>query len=312
MPDGTVQPGVVLRNGVRVAGPFGAIDDPVVPVGRRELKVPGPEIAWVVYEPIAAAMVAAVPAGKTGAILPGGDFFEGKLRGIDGATIKLLSPIFGPRNFSPVRRDLLALALREMRPVPVSYEVRLSDGSVLSAETLTVDKGELLLHGGFLDGNRLDVKDVVEIRAGAARYQSLATARPARVDPPLGITAEAAFGVDQTLAGGAFTLPDRPIQHYLDTMVGCTPAWAVPAGMALFSAVIVVPPSVPVNYKLVFAVYADGRPVFRSPPMTNADPPQTIHATFPPARALALRVEPQFPTNATGSGIWMEPTMLRR
>jgi hypothetical protein len=128
----------------------------------------------------------------------------------------------------------------------------------------------------------------------------------------LGISAEAAFGADQTLAGGAFTLPDRMIQHYLDTMVGAMPVWAVPGGMTLFSAVIVVSPKVPPNYKLVFSVYADGRQVFRSTPMSIADPPQIVHATFSPARAVALRVEPHFPTNATGSGIWMEPTLLRR
>lgn len=312
MPDGTIQPGVVLRSGARVAGPFGTINEPLVPVGRRELKVPGPEIAWLVYDPIPAADVDKVPTGKIGAILPGGDFFEGRLRGIDGPTVKMISPVFGPRNFAPVRHDLRALVLRDLRPAPIAYEVRLSDGSILHAESLTVEKEDLVLHGGFLDGGKIETKDVAEIRAGPARYQPLATVKPLRVDPPLGITAEAAFGADQTLSGGAFTLPDRMIQHYLDTMVGCTAMWAVPPGMTLFNAIVVVSPKVPPNNRLVFSVYADGRPVFRSTPMTAADPPLAIRTTFGPARALSLRVEAHFPANATGDGVWIEPTMLRK
>jgi hypothetical protein len=284
----------------------------MVPVGRRELKVPGPEIAWLVYEPIPAVDVGKVPAGKLGVVLPDGDFFEGKLRGIDGATVKMISPVFGPRNFAPVRRDLLALVLRDLRPAPVAFEVRLSDASIIHAESLGLENGELILHGGFLDGGKIETKDVVEIRAGPARYQPLATAKPARIDPPLGVSAEAAFGVDQTLTASAFTLPDRVIQHYLDTMVGCTPVWAVPPGMTLFNAVVVVSPKVPAANRLVFAVYADGRQAFRSQPMTVADPPLPIRIDFGPARALSLRVEAQFPTNATGDGIWIEPTMLRR
>ena len=153
----------------------------------------------------------------------------------------------------------------------------------------------------------------MEIRAGAARYQPLATlpSRPAS-SPPLGITAEAAFGADQTLAGGAFTLPDRMIQHYLNTMVGCTAVWAVPAGMTLFNAVVVVSPKVPPNYRFVFTVYADGRQVFRSTPMAVSDPPQIIHATLGagarPWRCAWSRIFPRMPRR---SGIWIEPTLLR-
>ena len=307
-----VMPGVVLRSGVRAAGPFGTISDPVVPVGRRELKVPGPEIAWVVYDPFPASDASKLPPGKVGALLPGGDFFEGKLRGIEGATVKLLSPIFGPRNFAPVRHDLLALVLHDVRVAPAQFEVRLTDGSLLHADALAVDKGALLLRGGLLDGQKIDAPDVAEIRAGAARFQPLATLWPARVTPPPGVAADAALGVDAMIGGGTFTLPDRTLAHYLDAVIGGTPVWEVPAGMTVVTGQFVVPPKVAPNYRLVFAVYADGRSVFRSSPMSISDPPQSFRVTLGAARAVALRVEPHFPSSATGSGIWIEPTLLRR
>ena len=307
-----VNPGVVLRSGVRAAGPFGSLRDAVVPVGRRELKVPGPEIAWVVYEPFPARDAAKLPPGKTGAMLPGGDFFEGKLRGIDGATVKLLSPVFGPRNFSPVRHDILALVMKDVNVAPAQFEVRLTDGSLLHADSLAVDKGALLLRGGLLDGQKIDAPDVVEIRAGAARFQPLAALRPGRITPPTGVAVEAALAVDASLGSGTFTLPGRTIQHYVDAAIGCTAIWEVPAGMTVLTGQFVAPPKLPPNYRLVFTVYADGRSVFRSSPMTITDPPQSFRFTFGPARALALRIEAQFPTNATGSGVWIEPTLLRR
>ena len=144
---------------------------------------------------------------------------------------------------------------------------------------------------GPLFNVKLDAKDVVEIRAGPGRFLSLAELKPARVVPAGGLVA---------------------IARGFTTAVNAAATWEVPAGMSVFTAQIAVPSAVaPIN-RLTFAVYADGRLVFHSPPLTSENAPQTIRVPLGAAHALSLRVEPNFPTNATGPGQWTEPTLLRK
>jgi hypothetical protein len=75
---------------------------------------------------------------------------------------------------------------------------------------------------------------------------------------------------------------------------------------------VTVPASVPPINRLVFAVYADGRPITRSAPLSSNDKPLPVHANLGSVRSVSLRVEASFPTNATGTGIWLEPTLLRK
>ena len=88
--------------------------------------------------------------------------------------------------------------------------------------------------------------------------------------------------------------------------------WAVPEGFTILNMQVVVPANVPPINRLVFAVYADGRQITRSGPLSSNDKPALLRANLGTVRSVSLRVEAGFPTNATGSGLWLEPTLLRK
>jgi len=279
-------PGTVLRNGGRVAD------------------APAEQVAWRVYRKFPAIEARAIPAGKTGVLLPNGDFFEGKIRSADAAEVKVLSPLFGPRTFRA--EQVLAAVLAEVKPVVAAYEVRTVNGGVRLGEQFIVDG-----RGVTLDGTLIPVGEVVEVRAGTSRFRTLADMETSRIETALG-TPGKPFALHAMPDGTALQVgPDR-FDRGVSAWTNCAIGWAVPAGFTELIGRCGVAPSVPANVRLAFAVYADGKLAFRSQPLTSADLPQSFSAKLAGARMVALRVEPQFPSTARGVGVWIEPVLLRR
>ncbi|MEA3209094.1 MAG: hypothetical protein QOE70_2151 [Chthoniobacter sp.] len=301
-----VPAGLVLVNGTRIAGAFGPLGGATVRLSQRGLSVAATSVAWIVYSPFALSLAANLVPGKVGALLPGGDFFEGTLKGADAEQCKLLNPIFGLRTFDGRRGELHALIIKDAKPAPVNFEVRTADGSLFRADSLVPEKGGVSLRGTPFETLTLRAGEIVELRAGPARYQPLTQLKPSRIDAP------GRFAIDKTLAGEPLRNPEGAEARGIESAVNAAGLWALPAGFTVFTAQVRVAPGVPPINKLAFVVYGDGRPVFRSPAMNSEDPPLTIRATLETARVIALRLEGVFPTNAAGSGIWLEPTLLRR
>ncbi len=293
--DGFV-PGVVLQNGTRLK--TSAAEG-----------IPTSEIAWIIYRAITAAEARAIPGGKTGALLPGGDFFEGTVRSADLNSAKIVSPIFGPRSFK--RGDLLAAILAPVRPAASAFEVHTVSGEVLLGDHLAFTPGGATL---TVAGKPVIIPaaDLAEIRAGPGRAQALATMRMARAEVARGLPQGRGFSIDALPDGGALQVGPERFDHGLASFSGCAATWEIPPNLAEFAGRIGVASTTPPNVRLTFSVLADGRSVFRSPPMTAADPPQSIRASLGSARTVTLRVETQFPSGAVGIGIWVEPTLLRR
>ena len=312
LPGDNLMPGVILRNGARVTGAFGPLTDPQVKFEKRGLLIPGGEIAWIIYQPFAAKFAATAPLGKTGALLAGGDFFEGTIKAADDKTAKIMNPVFGPRTYTISNREFAALILRDPRPSAAQYEVRTSDGAQFGVDTLTLEKTGLTLKHPLYDGVKIELRDLVEIRAGASRYQPLTALKPARVELPPGRKMEQCFAVDKTLGGDPLDSLGAAHGRGFESVLGVGATWEVPAGFNVLSIQVAVPAGVPPINRLVFAIYADGHPVARSGPLSSNDKPAPLRANLGPVRSVSLRVEAGFPTNATGSGLWLEPTLLRK
>ncbi len=312
LPSDNLLPGAVLRNGARLPGPFGPLTEPQVKFEKRGLTIAGAEIAWIIYQPFAAAAAANAPTGKIGALLPGGDFFEGSVKAADSKSAKLQNPIFGTRTLTGEHKDLLALILRDPRPSGALFDVRTRDGALFGVDTLMLDKTGVTLKHPLYDGVKLEPKELVEIRAGTGRYQPLTMLKPARVEPLAGRKLEQCFAVDKTLAGEPLDSLGATHGRGFESAVGVAATWEVPAGFNALAMQVVVPAGVPPANRLVFAIYADGRPIIRSAPLTSADKPVPLRATLGSVRTVSLRVEAGFPTSATGSGVWLEPILLRK
>ena len=128
-------PGVMLTDGSRLPGPYTALTDAAVKFPKRNnLSIPSTEIAWIIYQRFPAALAANAPAGETGALLPGGDFFSGTVRGADAEAVKVFNDIFGPRRLDARKGEVFAAALRPARPLTVQYEFRTADGGLFGAD----------------------------------------------------------------------------------------------------------------------------------------------------------------------------------
>ena len=311
-PGDNMMPGVILRNGARIAGGFSALTEPQVKFDRYKISIPGGEIAWVIYQPFAAKFAATAPLGKTGALLAGGDFFEGTIKAADDKTAKLMNPVFGPRTYTTGNREFAALILRDPRPLAAQYEVRAADGSVFGVDALTLEKTGVTLKHPLYDGVQIEHKNLVEIRAGSARYQPLTALKPARVELPPGRKIEACFAVDKTLGGDALDSLGAAHGRGFESALGVGATWAVPEGFTVLNMQVAVPANVPPVNRLIFAIYADGRPITRSAQLSSNDKPVPLRANLGNVRSVSLRVEAGFPTNATGTGLWLEPTLFRK
>jgi hypothetical protein len=251
----------------------------------------------------------AIPRGKTGVLLAGGDFFEGAVRSVDAEKARVLSPIFGLRTFEAKAGDVLAVVLGEVKPAAAGYEVHLMNGGVLLGDAIGFDAVGLVLNsGGKLQ--TIPLADLAELRAGPAHYQSLASLQPARVEVALGSPVKP-YSIDMMLDSTALKVGPDQFPSGIAAWTNCAITWAVPPGMGELVGRVGVPPGVPPNVRLAFVIYADGRIAWRSQPMTSSDTPQTFRAALGGARAVALRVEPHFPSSATGLGIWISPTLLK-
>ena len=312
LPGDNLMPGVILRNGSRVTGAFSALTEPQVTFARYKIAIPGAEIAWIIYQPFAAKFAATAPLGKTGALLAGGDFFEGTIKAADDKTAKLMNPVFGPRTYTTGNREFAALILRDPRPSAAQYEVSTKDGARFGVDALTLEKTGVTLKHPLYDGVKIEVKDLVEIRAGSARYQPLTALKPARVELPPGRKIEQCFSVDKTLAGDPLDSLGAAHGRGFESALGVGATWEVPAGFNVLNVQVAVPAGVPPINRLIFAIYADGRPITRSAQLSSNDQPAQLRANLVNVRSVSLRVEAGFPTNATGSGLWLEPTLLRK
>ena len=297
------QPGLVLVNGSRIAGPFTSLAETTVKSEHRNLTLPGGEIAWAIYQPFGADIAAQIPRGKIGALLPGGDFFEGAARAADSNTAKVVNTIFGPRIFDGRRKELHALVLREIKPQPAGFEVVTADGSVFAAlDIVARDATGITLRHPFYDGMKIETKDIVEIRAGPTRFTALDTLKPARTDS----TQQPCFAAGKMLDGTPLKIGDKPVRGF-ETLTGAAITWDLPVASATFTARVAASPTTPAAQKLTFAIYADGRPIARSAPLAVGDPAVILRCTLTAISKLSLRVE-----GPAGSGIWADPILFRR
>jgi len=283
-------PGVVLRNGVRLAAPWGPFNDPVVKFPRRNLTVPAEEIAWIVYTRFPAALAANVPAGQTGALLPKGDFFAGAIRGADPDEARVFNPIFGPRTLPA--QDIHALILRDARVPAAQYEVRTADGSLFAADYLAPDGPGVTIKHALYDNLLLSAGEIIEIRAGANRCRPLATFGELHAEPPDGL---------QILPERGFTLAAKSVAN-----------GTVPSGFTELVAKVAADDTTPSGQRLIFSISADGRPVVRSSAMAVGDPPQNLRVAVSGARSFVLRVDAEGTPAADLRGHWIEAFFLRR
>jgi hypothetical protein len=286
------QPGVILIDGTRIAGTHEPAPDDSVKFRARGLvtpPIPTKAIAWIVYLPFPAAQAADTPAGETGALLPGGDFFSGSIRGIDTQEVRVMNSVLGPRKFDIKKREVAAIAQSPARPLAAQFEIRTRDGSVFGADSFVSDHSGLTIRGNPLyEGLHVPAPEITEIRSGINRCRPLVATQ---------LQAEPAAGLHVT--------PDGPIASDLKTALTCP----VPPGFTEFITRVAPGADAAPGQKFVFTLFVNGAQVARSTVMESNSPPQLIRIPLNAARVLSLRVDG---TGTAGTGRWLQPMFVHR
>jgi hypothetical protein len=282
--------GLVLVNGTRIAGNFTPLGELTVRVEEKGIRIPSEEVAWAVYQPFPATLAASIPKGKTGALLRGGDFFEGASKGGDSRSAKVVNSIFGPRTFNAENKQIHALVQRGIAPQASAFAVHTRDGSRYFALDVTArDATGVILRHPHYDGLQIAAAELVEIRAVPHRIIFLAER-----EPSLGRDKEA--GQAAIFTGSTAKLG-----------VGKSVTWSLPTSGGTFLARAVVAPETPPGNKLVFVIMVDDRVVFRSQFIGPGSPPLLLNYAIPAANTVTLRVE-----GVEGAGVLEDPVIVPR
>jgi hypothetical protein len=162
---GKTPPGLVLRNGAFLAGTVATASETSIRAasafGNKPLSTIN--VARIFCQPMSKAMEARIVPGRAGVLLAKGDFVDGEFRGIEEGQVKLSSILFGTRAFD-AKKEVLAVALREISPAPANYEIQLRDQSHFPAGAVTFERDALVIQDPVLGVVRLPAGDLAVLR----------------------------------------------------------------------------------------------------------------------------------------------------
>jgi hypothetical protein len=166
--------GFFLRNGSFIALPIERADESVVRAGRwlRNQPISTVNVARIFCQPVSRTMVERIPPNRAGLLLSKGDFADGRFKSIENGQIKIASVLFGLKSYE-ANKDVLVVALGDVRPRAGEFEVRLQDHSVLQIDSPRIDESGLMFRDASLGTCRVELAEVVELTRPVVRSASL-------------------------------------------------------------------------------------------------------------------------------------------
>jgi len=299
--------GVMLRSGSVIGGAIRSADQTAVRLARdRELAVPLVEVARMLFAPVREQWLERLRPGRTGVLLSNGDFLEGTVLGVEAGQIRVSSVLFGLRQIQ--LEEVVVAVLRDAAPVPASYQVKLADGSDLLADRVSVEKDALVIEHGRLGMLQAGIGELVEIRAGAARFVSLADLRPVRVDAASG--ASRGFAVDATVCGLPMSLNGQGCERGISLAGAASATWTLEGGYRMFLLRFGVPDGVLPSAAVRLVITLDGKEIYRSPERTALDAAVTSSLNVGRGKTLELRVE-ALDAAVGACGLIAEPALVK-
>jgi hypothetical protein len=275
--------------------------------------LPVDRVARLSVRPLTATLLAKVPAGLPGVLLNNGDFFEGQVERLAKGELSVNSLIFGPRTFK-LQSELTAIVLQDAQPEPADYVVRTIDGSVYMASAVALDNGKLAVTDRAVGRVTVPGEIVRDITYGGARVRVLADL-PAKVSgdaQPSESTVASLLSVDGTPVGLPMKLSDHGPKRGLGLMSGAAATFALDGQYKSLLVTVGVPAAMLPTGSVHFVAIADGREVFRSPPMTSLSDGLPVSLKLDKVNALTLKVE-----HAGGNaliatpGVWGDPLLTK-
>jgi hypothetical protein len=327
VPDVPMSKGIVMTDGSALAcesllrADMELIRLDVTGVDGRQIAVKTADVARIVLGMLSGELLKRVPpGGHSGVLLDGGDFVEGEFRGIDGGKVRISSVLFGLQSFDAGRHAIAVILHDAREPADAPMIVRLSNGSVLAAKSVSFERGTTAISVDERCFGKLvaPVKDLIDLRAGGERLVSLADLTPhvSKENSP----DVKAHRLDATEWGTPPMLLGLSPRRCLGQSVGTSISFDLGEGTRYVSFVARagVPAALVPAGRARFVVLVDGVERFRSEARTSVDDPVPVAVSLKGAKTLTLRVENGDATDAgkTASaggapGLWAEPLMVK-
>lgn len=285
--------GVVLNNGSFISGLFRSFSEPTFKIGNatQPIALPRSLIAEIAFNPVSREMF---PKGKTGALLPNGDFFEGSFSGLKDNSALINSALFGVHRFQ-LKTQISAVVLHDIQKAEPRFEIGTKDGSRFLSNDVKIERDTFIINDLDLGILKVNNTDLVEIRAGGGRYQLLTNQKP--VVSESGTASVAISNEGEGVVA-------------LSTGVNVAVTYEIPSGLNVFMCSVGLPKDALSSTRVYFAVYCDGRSVFRSWLTDVCTAPQAIKVNCGTAKKLSLRVESGAQGSGQVVGKWIEPIFI--
>ena len=171
-PSNTFLPGILLRSGSFLMGGIG----PFSPTSgtlftkTQVIKIATAQAAMIAFYPVERSQLADAQ-DHAGILLKNGDFLAGEIQQAAGGIISLNSIMLGLTDYKA--DTVRACIFQQAQPQPADYEIRLRDGSILQAKSISLDNGQFTIEES--SGIRVNAapEDIAQFRAGSSRVQSL-------------------------------------------------------------------------------------------------------------------------------------------
>jgi hypothetical protein len=300
--------GVVLTDGTVLAGSVDNIGDKTVQVTPPEcasLSVPVGRVARILFQSAPSELIDKAPAGASGLLLKGGDFFEGQIRGFNGRNIRIESALLGVAEFD-TQDKAVALIFRPAKPLDGEIIIRTTNGGELAADHLSLDHGQLKFNAIGIGPMALPRKDLASIHTGGGRLIPLTELRPDAVegDPATG------YQIDSTNIGLRPRLFGVDLKHAVSVATGTTVTFSLDEKYDVFTAKVGPPADAVPMVQLRFAVIVDGKESATAT-QSAVDDPAAFSVDIRHAKKLTLVVTASSSAGSGLCGIWGDPQLVR-
>jgi hypothetical protein len=245
--------------------------------------------------------------------LANGDRIAGGFLGLDESKVKI--QVSG----KPVEVDRAGVVALGFDPASVSYprpksdflELSLKDGSRLGVTEARVEDGMILATARFRGAIKVSLNELLRahVRSSSVVYLSERKTIRDQYLTYIGPTRE--FRVDRTVDGHPFRLGGQTYDRGLGTQSTTFLAYRVEPGDRRFQAVVGVDERAGPLGSVVFRVLVDGKERFKTPPMTDRDPPRPLDVDLAGAKYFILATEFGDRGDVRDLADWVEARVIR-
>ena len=309
-------PGVVLRDGTRLAGRIGVTKGDTVAVRTDlvgDVALSLERVAALVFNtPPADRAPDARPAGEVaapGVLLANRSFVPGPLRWVNATALAVDSPVLGLVEV-PRERVLTCLVGAKTPSAASGAEVRFANGDFLTARIAGVTARELALEAPWLGARTVPLTEVQRVRFLGGRVRPLTDLRPTQTKTVPFFDAIRPPRRDLSLEGGPLRIGRRTYVAGWGVEARTELTYALDGRYAFFRSDVGIDHEVGLAGSVEFLVELDGRAAWRSGEMTGAMEAKRVHLKVAGAKVLRLIVDFGSNANVLAHADWGEPVLV--